>query len=65
MIQKKTDKQAGAELCQAQVKLDAIIEVIVEVVNLSSTTILVGWWVVGQIKEIDTKLTSIEVVVEV
>ena len=62
-------QQAGAELYQAQVKLEAIIEVIVgvgvEVVNLSSTTILVGGWVVGLINEINTKLNSIEVVVEV
>ena len=42
-------KQAGAELGQAQVKLDAINEVIVEVdvdvevVKLSSTIILGGW----------------------
>ena len=45
-----SNKQAGAELGQAQVKLDAIIEVIVEVgvevVNLSSTIILVGGWAV-------------------
>ena len=53
---KKTLKQAGAELGQAQVKLDAIIEVIVEdgveVVKLSSIIILgrwVGGWVGGQI----------------
>ena len=42
-----------------------MIEVIVEVVNLSSTTILVGGWVVGQINEINTKFNSIEFVVEV
>ena len=35
-----SNKQAGAELGQAQVKLDAIIEVIVEVIKLSSTIIL-------------------------
>ena len=35
--------EAGAELGQARVKLDAMIEVIVEVVMLSSTIILGGW----------------------
>ena len=46
---KGAKNQAGAELGQAQVKLDAIIKVIVEVgvevevVKLSSTIILGGW----------------------
>ena len=64
MIFQPYTEQAGAELGQAQVKLDAIIEV-VKVVNLSSTTILVGGWVVGQINKINTKLNTNEVVVEV
>ena len=52
----KQMRQVGAELGQAQVKLDATIEVIVEVgvegVNLSSTFILVGGWAVKQMKRI-------------
>ena len=55
--EQKYVRQDGAELCQAQVKLDNIVVMVVEVVvkaNRSSTTIP-GGWVVG-LNEINTNL---------
>ena len=53
-IANKKFKQAGAELCQAQAKLDDIVVIVVEVVVKAMVEVEVqllfrvgGWWVVG------------------
>ena len=55
--EKNVSKQAGAELGQAQVKLDDIVVIVVEVIVKVMVEVevqllfWVGWWVGGRIKQ--------------